>query len=51
MNPQPIMQGLDHRTTSLLPDLPPLLGGYPANLGLDRVERKRCSAAILPLLI
>src|SRR5690349_450821 len=38
VNVQPVVQGLDERSTSLLPDTPSLLGGLTADLRFDRVE-------------
>ena len=35
---QPVMQRLDDRSTSLLPDLSPLLGGAAADLSFDPVK-------------
>jgi hypothetical protein len=36
---QPGMQGLHDRSTSLLPDLPSVLGGMAADLRLDGIQR------------
>ncbi len=36
---QPNVQGVHDRSTSLLPDLPPVLGRMSADLGFDGIER------------
>ena len=38
VNTQPVVQGLDERSTSVLSDTSSLLGGLAADLSLDRVE-------------